>query len=310
MIHCQNSWDHPTRWVHCPVQKLHSVVLNEQRHSPAVYTPRWHPSCPSHRHTLSPTVPGGRSLLCQSSGCQSWPASLVNQLTENRQHSVVDMRHRWKMDFMKMMISLKLYLQQWDFIVFSCTNMFLPSQTTPASSLWLQLWAPNPRWLHSVSFDSVPVHVTSSNQMGPLPCPKRAFPGADRTLPQPSCLHTTWASTRPQASSHTVPHCPRWKISTLPEQELFLPSARRTCPSTPVLLPAGVVVLMLTGLAAEVSGVGWGVVGKTAGDVLFTSVYNEKQWGTVQYNVSFTHLKQFKSWIRCEKFNLLVQWKI
>lgn len=143
-------------------------------------------------------------------------------------------------------------------------NQHLPSQTTPASSLWAQLWDPIPRWRHSVSFDSLPVHVTSSNQMGPLPGPKRALRGADRTLPQPSCLHTTWASTRPQASSHTVPHCPRRKISTLPEQELFPPLARRTCPSTVVLLSTAVVWGMpVVSWAAEVWDSGSGVVGET-----------------------------------------------
>ena len=130
---------------------------------------------------------------------------------------------------------------QGDFIGFKSTNKHLPSQTTPASSLWRQLWDPIPRCRHSVSFDSLPEQATSSNQMGPLPCPKRALCGADRTLPQPSCLHTTWASTRSQWSSHTVPHCPRRKISTLPEQELFPPLTRRTCSSTPVLLSTAVV---------------------------------------------------------------------
>lgn len=133
------------------------------------------------------------------------------------------------------------------------TNFYLPSQTTPASSLWLQLWDPNPLWRHSVSFDSLPVHETSSNQMGPLPGPKAAPTGADRTLPQPSCLHTTWASTRPQLSSHTVPHCPRWKISTLPEQELF-PLTRRTSPS-----PSGVLAVVAGIVGLKV--VGWVVGG-------------------------------------------------
>ena len=150
---------------------------------------------------------------------------------------------------------------------------FLPSQTTPASSLWLQLWDPNPLWLHSLSFDSLPLHVTSSNQMGPLPGPKRAPCGADRALPQPSCLHTTWASTSSQASSQTVPHSPRWKISTLPEQELFPPLARRTCPSTAVLLLV-VVVVVSTWSVVKFWGGGWGVVGKT---VLLSSGWTERK---------------------------------
>lgn len=96
MVHCHNKWHRPARWVHCPVQKLHFGVLNEHSHSPAVYTQRWHPSDPSHRHTLSPTVHHGRPPLCQSSGCQSWLASLVKQLTENMQHNTVNIRHKWK----------------------------------------------------------------------------------------------------------------------------------------------------------------------------------------------------------------------
>lgn len=38
--------------------------------------------------------------------------------------------------------------------------------------------------------------------------------------PQPTSLHTTWASVRFQPLSHTVPHVPLWRTSTLPEQEL------------------------------------------------------------------------------------------
>lgn len=189
------------------------------------------------------------------------------------------------------MLHHRQQVTQWDFIAFSWTNLYLPSQTTPASSWWRQLWDPSPRWLHSESFDSLPVHMTSSNQMGPLPCPKGALCGADRTLPQPSCLHTTWPSTRSQASSHTVPHCPRWKISTLPEQELFPPLARRTCPSTPVLLFAVVVAVILTWMAAEVGGLGSGVVGETPGSVL--SVYNEKLWDTGAKPIRFLIHKLF-----------------
>lgn len=160
------------------------------------------------------------------------------------------------------MVHHRQHVTQWDFIPFSCTQLYLPSHTTPASSLWLQSWDPTPLWLHSLSFDSLPVHVTSSNQMGPLPSPKRAPCGADKALPQPNCLHTTWASTRSQASSQTVPHCPRRKISTLPEQELFPPLARWTCPSTAVLLPA-VVFVVSTRPVVKFWGGGWGVVGKT-----------------------------------------------
>lgn len=117
-----------------------------------------------------------------------------------------------------------------------------------------------PHWDRAVS---PPEHATSSIQMGPVPSPKRALWGADSTLPQPSCLHTTWASNRSQASSHTVPHWPLWKISTRPEQELFPPLARRTSPSTPVLLYSGVVVDTVEVTLMMWVGEGFGGVGRT-----------------------------------------------
>lgn len=92
------------------------------------------------------------------------------------------------------------------------------SQTTLASSWWPQLWMPNPRCLHCVIDASSPLQLTSSSQMGPLPRPKAAFCGAEVATPHSSCLQTTLASLRSHRSSHTVPHCPLWWISTLPEQ--------------------------------------------------------------------------------------------
>jgi hypothetical protein len=71
----------------------------------------------------------------------------------------------------------------------------------------------------------------SSNPIGPWPGPNKAPCDACSPLPQPSCLHTTWASGRSQPWSQTVPHWPWIKISTLPEQELFHPLTRRTSPS-------------------------------------------------------------------------------
>ena len=107
MVPFLNKWRRPTRWVHCPVQNVHVVVLNEPCHSPAVCTPHWHLSDPSGHHTLSPTVQHGRSPLCQSSGCQSWPASLVKQLRETHTTKYCWYRHRWKRDFNKTRISIK-----------------------------------------------------------------------------------------------------------------------------------------------------------------------------------------------------------
>lgn len=45
----------------------------------------------------------------------------------------------------------------------------IPAQFTPASSLCTQLCDPKPRFLHSISLSSVPVHATSSNQILPVP---------------------------------------------------------------------------------------------------------------------------------------------
>lgn len=107
----------------------------------------------------------------------------------------------------------------------------LPSQVTPASSLWPQLCCPIPPCGHSLRLFSLPLQLRSSNWMGPVPCPKWADAGADTAPPQPICLHTTWASFMFQESSHTVPHWLLWKTSTLPEQ-VFSPLTRRMSPST------------------------------------------------------------------------------
>ena len=67
LIHCLCSRHHPTRWAHCLVQNVHWMELTAPRHTLTVYTPPGHHSGPSHHHTLSPTVHGSRSPLCQSS---------------------------------------------------------------------------------------------------------------------------------------------------------------------------------------------------------------------------------------------------
>ena len=103
-----------------------------------------------------------------------------------------------------------------------------PEQTTPASSLCLQSCRPQPREGHLHTWDSFPVQFRSSSQMGPDPAPKWADPVALRASPQPSCLHTTWASSRSQPSSQMVPQEPWSRISTLPAQGLP-PSTRRSC---------------------------------------------------------------------------------
>ena len=64
--------------------------------------------------------------------------------------------------------------------------------------------------------------------MGPDPSPKWADLVTLRASPQPSCLHTTWASSRSQPSSQMVPQEPWSRISTLPAQGPP-PSTRRSC---------------------------------------------------------------------------------
>lgn len=62
-------------------------------------------------------------------------------------------------------------------------------------------------------------------QTGPMPSPKWALFGADLAWPQPSSQQTTLASGNPQPLSQTVPHWLLWKISTLPEQVLLVPTS-------------------------------------------------------------------------------------
>ncbi len=95
----------------------------------------------------------------------------------------------------------------------------LPEHTTPTSSLCWQSCFPQPgeEQLHrDISF---PSHSTSSSHMGPEPGPNQAGTcWLLRATPHCSCLHTTWASLISQESSHTVPHEPLWKTSSLPAQ--------------------------------------------------------------------------------------------
>ena len=103
-----------------------------------------------------------------------------------------------------------------------------PEQMTPESCLCLQSCCPQPREGHLHTWDSFPVQFRSSSQIGPDPTPKWADPVALRASPQPSCLHTTRASSRSQLSSQMVPQEPWSRISTLPAQGPP-PSTRRSC---------------------------------------------------------------------------------
>lgn len=61
---------------------------------------------------------------------------------------------------------------------------------------------------------------TSKSQIGPVPWPNWADPGALKAVPQFNCRHTTVASFKSHRSSHTVLHKPSWSISTLPKQRV------------------------------------------------------------------------------------------
>lgn len=103
-----------------------------------------------------------------------------------------------------------------------------PAQVTPTSSLWAQLCFPQGEAGQSARAASVPVHLTSSSQMGPAPQPKRPAVGSGCCgPPQPSSRQTTAASRRSQPSSHTVPQRPACHTSSRPEH-LLGPATRRS----------------------------------------------------------------------------------
>ena len=88
-------------------------------------------------------------------------------------------------------------------------------QNSPMSSLCPQSSSPHPLWLHSKREDSVPLHLTSSNHIGPEPLPKGAFFCAN-PVSNPSVLHAISAVTLSKWSSQTVPHRPSWRTSKRP----------------------------------------------------------------------------------------------
>ena len=67
---------------------------------------------------------------------------------------------------------------------------------TDASSKWLQLWLPIPLWGHSNNSDSDPVQNTSSNQIGPVPCPKKANDKAIPVIELISLFHNSCKQVR------------------------------------------------------------------------------------------------------------------
>lgn len=97
-------------------------------------------------------------------------------------------------------------------------------QMTPASSEWSQLCTSQVIWEQSFREASAPLHFRLSIRIVPVPGPKKASPRAAVAFPQPNWRHTTWASGRSQASSHTVPHTEFKKISTRPSHRCWPPT--------------------------------------------------------------------------------------
>ena len=118
----------------------------------------------------------------------------------------------------------------WNFLLSQPMDnvLTIPEQMTPASSACPQSCCPQPREGHLHTWDSFPPQFSSSSQMGPDPWPNWANFKALRALPQPSCLHTTRASSKSQPSLQMVPQEPWSRISTLPAQGPS-PSTRRSC---------------------------------------------------------------------------------
>ena len=100
---------------------------------------------------------------------------------------------------------------------------------TLASSEWSQLWTFQGMCVHSSREASPPLHFRLFMLMVPSPLPKKASPWASSASPHPTCRHTTLASLRSQASSHTVPHQPSENTSTRPSHQWF-PFTSLSCP--------------------------------------------------------------------------------
>lgn len=97
-------------------------------------------------------------------------------------------------------------------------------QVTPASSEWSQLCMFQDIWEQPCREFSSPVHFRLSSRMVPVPGPKKASPQAAVASPQPNWRHTTLASGRSQASSHTVPQLETEYISTRPSHLCWPPT--------------------------------------------------------------------------------------
>ena len=116
-----------------------------------------------------------------------------------------------------------------------------PEHSMLTASIQRQFPCAHPACGQLASRDSSPVHATSSSHIvraGSLPR-KPVF-----AMPEvcPSWRQATPASTSSKSSSHTPPHSPWWKISSLPWLSEG-PSSRRRSPSEGVVLGGAARVL-------------------------------------------------------------------
>lgn len=88
--------------------------------------------------------------------------------------------------------------------------------TTPASFSCPQWLLPQPGLEQSAREDSLPAQFRPLNQTLPDPLPNKPQQSGVRAPSNPSWRQATCAFLRLQVSPHTVPHRPRWYISTLP----------------------------------------------------------------------------------------------
>ena len=73
---------YPSRFSLIPVQSEHNVELPQHHHSPALYTPLQHQSCPTYHYTLCPTLLDDKLQLSQSNDRHHSPTS--QHLRRNR----------------------------------------------------------------------------------------------------------------------------------------------------------------------------------------------------------------------------------
>ena len=81
---------------------------------------------------------------------------------------------RWSMNYFRSMSRLIWHRSKGRTLYMVGIILLDDWQVTPASSLWAQLWTPKPLSGQSTSWSSFPTQFTLSNQICPLPWPKKA----------------------------------------------------------------------------------------------------------------------------------------